>query len=504
MAARSLWLGGALLLVAVAYVARVDAVAGLYVDDAWYVLLAKAIASGDGFRLINAPSPDILPFYPPGFPALLAVVFLLAPDFPGNVWLLKAVSIAAMLGVTLVAAAWGRDRGLPSSTALLLALATALSPAFVFLAGATVMSEPVFTLLQLGSLVALERAAHDDATSLRPIVLAALLGSAATLVRTMAVGVLAMSCLYLVATRRLRGALVYGAIVAAVVGGWTWYARAHAPDAAAQAAMNDAIVHGYDEQFWMRIAGYAESGAATIGELPARVWSNVQTLLLNDVGSLVLYPWYRTLEPLDAAPPTPWTGALSVVLAIPVLVGLVAAFRERVRPAELALLVTVAIALAWPFPPFRFLLPLLPVVLLAAARGVAVIVRSPRAAPLAVLLALALVNAASIARAAHPRPAWTSAWDENVALLSWVDANLERDAIVASHNPALVHLLTGRRAVGYWDARTNMQHWRRAGVRYWVDSWLSSTKYPDPARAGLPIVYRQDGALALHVVRLPP
>ncbi len=500
MVARSIWLGGALLLVAAIYVARVDRVAGLYVDDAWYVLLAKAIASGDGFRLINAPAPGILPFYPPGFPALLSLVFLVAPEFPRNVWLLKTVSIAAMLGVTVLAAAWGRDRGLAPSAALLLALATVLSPAFVYFAGATVMSEPVFTLLQLASLVALERA-----TSLRLIALAAVLGGAAALVRTMAIGVLVVSCGWLLATRRPRAALVYGAIVAVMVGTWTWWARVHAPDATAQAVMNDAIVHGYADQFWMRIAGYAESGAVTAAELPARIWQNVRTLVLNDAGALVLYPWYRTLEPLDALPPTAWTAVLSAVVAVPATIGLVAALRERVRPAELALLATIAVALVWPFPPFRFVLPLLPVVLLATARGAAVLTRAPRAASCALLLAIAVANATSNVRVAiDPPPAWTRAWDENVALLSWVDAHLAADAILASHNPALVHLLTGRRTVGYWDARTNLQYWRRAGVGHWVDCWLAARKYPDPARAGLPIVHRQDGDLALHVVRLAP
>jgi hypothetical protein len=510
VAARSIWLGGALLLVAAVYVARVDRVAGLYVDDAWYVLLAKAIASGDGFRLSNAPAPGILPFYPPGFPALLSLVFLVAPEFPQNVWLLKAVSIGAMLGVTVLAAAWGRDRGLAPRTALLLALATVLSPAFVFLAGATVMSEPVFTLLQLGSLVALERAARDEATSLRLTALAAVLGGSAALVRTMAVGVLVASCGWLLATRRPRAALVYGAIVAAVVGAWTWWARAHAPDAAAQAVMNDAIVYGYADQFWMRIAGYAESGVTTAAELPARVWRNLRTLVLNDAGALVLYPWFRVLEPLAALPTTRWTAALSAVVAVPATIGLLAALRERVRPAELALAATVAIALVWPFPPFRFVLPLLPVILLATARGVGVLTRAPHAASFAVLLVVAVANATSSVRAAvashadDPPPAWTRAWDENVAMLSWVDAHLEPDAIVASHNPALVHLLTGRRTVGYWDARTNLRYWRRAGVRYWVDCWLAAQKYPDPARSGLPIVHRHDGDLALHVVRLAP
>jgi hypothetical protein len=273
--------------------------------------------------------------------------------------------------------------------------------------------------------------------------------------------------------------------------------------------MNDAIVHGYGEQFWMRIAGYAESGVIAWSDLPARVWTNLRTLVLHDVGALVLYPWYRVLEPLDAVPPTRWTAALSAAVAVPALIGLVAALRERVRPAELAVLVTVAITLAWPFPPFRFVLPLLPVILLATARGLGVLVRSPRAAPLVFLAAVVVADEASTARAVaalrgDTPPAWSRAWNENVALLSWVDAQLEPDAILATHNPALVHLLTRRRTVGYWDARTNLQLWRRAGVRYWVDCWLAPDKYPDPSRSGLPIVRRQDGELALHVVRLAP
>ena len=74
-------------------------VAGMVIDDAWYVMLAKALAEGRGYQLINAPLDGILPGYPPGFPALLSLVFHLSPDFPGNVWLLKSVSMAAMFGV---------------------------------------------------------------------------------------------------------------------------------------------------------------------------------------------------------------------------------------------------------------------------------------------------------------------------------------------------------------------------------------------------------------------
>src|SRR5688572_17183263 len=57
------------------YVLRLDRVVGLIVDDAWYVLLAKAMATGQGYTLINSPTPGISPFYPPGFSALLAIFY---------------------------------------------------------------------------------------------------------------------------------------------------------------------------------------------------------------------------------------------------------------------------------------------------------------------------------------------------------------------------------------------------------------------------------------------
>src|SRR5215813_1053102 len=80
------------------YILRLDQVVGMVVDDAWYVLLAKALATGQGYRIINAPGAQIMPLYPPGFPFLLSFVFRIAPQFPENYWLLKAVSIAAMMG----------------------------------------------------------------------------------------------------------------------------------------------------------------------------------------------------------------------------------------------------------------------------------------------------------------------------------------------------------------------------------------------------------------------
>ena len=107
---RAFAITGVALAVLAIYLLRLDRVAGMTVDDAWYVLLAGAIARGEGYSLVNAPIPGILPTYPPAFPAVLSLIFRLGTSFPSNVLLLKAVSIAAMLGTGIVSYRYFSDR----------------------------------------------------------------------------------------------------------------------------------------------------------------------------------------------------------------------------------------------------------------------------------------------------------------------------------------------------------------------------------------------------------
>ena len=66
------------------YLLRLDAAAGLFVDDACYIVLAKSLAQGDGFRLISSATTPILPAFPPGFPMLLAPVVWREPELSGQ------------------------------------------------------------------------------------------------------------------------------------------------------------------------------------------------------------------------------------------------------------------------------------------------------------------------------------------------------------------------------------------------------------------------------------
>src|SRR5688572_27655643 len=257
------------LIVLPVYVLRLDRVVGMVIDDAWYVLLAKALAEGRGYWLVNAPLDGILPGYPPGFPALLSLVFRLRPDFPDNLWLLKTVSIVAMLGVTLLSYYYlHRLRQQPRHIAAIVSVGIATTPALVFLATSTTMSESVFTLAQLAVVVVGHRAvAALPIGGTRLAVFAGVLGGATVLIRSVGVGVVAAVALCLIKERKWKQLSAFVVTVAICVGPWLMYARAHAPTAQHREIHRGSLVYGYGDQFWMRFAGSASSGRVTIAEL---------------------------------------------------------------------------------------------------------------------------------------------------------------------------------------------------------------------------------------------
>src|SRR5688572_12685659 len=68
----------------------VAAACGSFHDDAIYVSTAKALAEGRGYDLINLPGAPPQTKYPILYPLLLALVWKVWPQFPGNLWALQA------------------------------------------------------------------------------------------------------------------------------------------------------------------------------------------------------------------------------------------------------------------------------------------------------------------------------------------------------------------------------------------------------------------------------
>ena len=116
---------------------------------------------------------------------------------------------------------------------------------------------------------------------------------------------------------------------------------------------------------------------------------------------------------------------LATVVSLLILIGFISALRQRLTTAELALPFSLAITVAWPFYPFRFVLPLLPWFIFYLLLGLRAIyltiqhqrevwpVREPQALLTGMLVALSLIclighvpYLITLHGAKESRPAW--------------------------------------------------------------------------------------------------
>jgi hypothetical protein len=500
------------------YVLRLDDVAGLYKDDAYYVVLAQSLARGDGYALVKSATAPILPSFPPGFALMLAPIFAAAPSYPDNLIWLKAVSIAAMIGTGLLTFRYLHGyRSIGAGRAATIAALTTLTPGLVFLATSTVMSECVFTFALIGSAIAIERAAltREPSRARRAIVLAALVTTAAWLIRSSGIALVGGGALFLGWKRGWRAAA--GFLVACAIGyaPWAAYSATHGPTAA------DRTAYGGDS-----VRAFRHPLTIGIGPLSWRTADNVLNVLGRDVGALIFPAGYRGadesgLEAFQLAGSTgPDAGSMGIgppfvaasgAVTLFVIAGAFAMARRRVGVAEFfAVLTILLVAVFTKEAVYRYMLPLAPLVIgyfLVGVESVATRLRAGTGPP-AFRVAAACLLFFVIAehgryiwlKTQGPAPAWLRDGGEVRLVTDYINTHLPADAKVASTNPGLVYLLTGRRAVSYVEPVTNWPHWQRAGIRYAV----ALHAVPEPNRAlGFRTLY-ESPRLGLWVLETVP
>ncbi|MGH7545941.1 MAG: hypothetical protein ACREKI_07155, partial [Gemmatimonadota bacterium] len=124
--------------------AATDAPVGVFYDDGLYVLLARALAEGEGYRYLNLPGAPAAVHYPPAYPFVLSWLWRWGPAFPAVVPWMKALNAVCMAGaagsITLYLA---RRLDLPPVWAAAVPAAT-LAAVPVLAVSTVLFSEPLF------------------------------------------------------------------------------------------------------------------------------------------------------------------------------------------------------------------------------------------------------------------------------------------------------------------------------------------------------------------------
>jgi hypothetical protein len=525
---RALWLATLAAGVVALYLLRLDPAAGLYIDDGWYIVLAKALVQGDGYALISSAASPILPAFPPGFPLLLAPIVAMTAEFPANVASLKAVSMVAMLGIAIATYVFlVRYRDAPPWLAGAVALITVLTPAFVFLVTSTVMAECAFTLGQMALLLVVEHTARQRGPGSRSwLVAGAVIGAATVLIRAAGIAPLAAAGLYLLVKRGGRAAAGFALVTALCYAPWALYAAAHQPTPAERMAHGGAVAYGYAELLSMEEGGVAEGGRVGVAQLVSRVGANLVNVFGRDVGAMILPAAYRGpgesgLEVFSLSGETGLRagsmGGGSAILWVSsglsalTLIGFLAACRRGVTVAEVLVPLTIAMVAMVPNRTFRYVLPLAPLVVFYFLSGLASAINrlrltartdaAPQMGALCMLGLLGMEHAQYVwqVRNGSETP-WLRDYREVQAVSSWMNEHLAQPGAVTTTNPPLVYLLTGRKTVAYVDVSASWPRWQGMGVRY--AAAFHVTEQP-PERLGYRVLFKSP-QLGLWLLELPP
>jgi hypothetical protein len=431
------WLTAALALLAAIHAIEPLPI-GVFYDDAQYLVLAKALATGQGYRFINLPGAPLATHFPPGYPAFLALLWRIAPAFPENVALFKFANAVLLAAVALLTGELGHRRlGLPRALAAVAALAgTATIPSLVL--SSAVMSEPLFLALLIPLLMWAERLTTetDSRTELRRAIELGAAIAVVTLVRTHGIALAGAVLLTYLGRRRYKEAAVCTAATLAVMSPWTLLVATH------NDALPPLIRGAYGSYTAWFAAGWREWGFHL---LVVTVPDNVATIGVTIVRSIV--PKGSTAVDLLAGG----------VFALLTIIGAASMWR-RMRVTTFFVAGYLAIVLVWPFSPLRFVWGIWPLVMLFPAAGLVAAWRSslaterrPARAAVGVLATIMALGIVAFNVQGYVN-AW---WSSNARFharrvlpqLAWVAKETLPNDVIGSDAEAAVYLYTGRQAV---------------------------------------------------------
>jgi hypothetical protein len=408
---------------------------GVFQDDAIYVVLAKALASGQGFRMINMPGAPHATHFPPGYPLFLAALWRLYPSFPDNIVLFKFANTIFLAATAYGTYVFARVRlGLGLAGASVAATVGTLSVVILLITG-VVLSEPLYMALLVPTLLAAERTA-DEAHTRQAIVTGALIG-VLSLVRTVGVFALPAALVVLALRRRWRDAVALALAALVFIIPWQLWVSAY------QGEVPGAFVGKYGAYGSWLVAGYKAGG------LPF-----ARAVLAKNADALFGFLGYVTLP---VAPVVPRLVSLGTVLAVLAL-GALAVWR-RVPVTLVFIAVYGAVILAWPFEPMRFALVWWPVLAGLFGAGVRAIwvwrpsSSAPRAVRVAGLACVALVTVGyAVYNARGVREKWwvniqSAAGTRARPIAEWVTRSTRPDDVLIADDDLIVYLYTGRRTL---------------------------------------------------------
>jgi len=420
---------------------------GFYRDDSMYVVMGKALATGQGYRIISLPNEPLQTKSPPLYPFLLSLIWKLTPEFPQNLTVMMLLSSAItilFLGFTFVYLV--RHGYAYKWQALIVVVLAAINWRTIVLATG-MYSEMLYAALSVVALYLAEKYEKGRDNWVVGCAVGVLTGLA-FLSRSAGVALLLALALYFLLRRQRKGLLPVAAAGIVVLGWLAWgYLNS--------AAIQDTNAGSYETYFQTLRALIARDGQASWSALFGVIAKNALGLVLISIPVVCLGLAYESVI---------YFGFAFLFIAA----GFVRQSRAKLRLMHIYVVTYLLVHLLWPYTSYdRFLMPLLPFLLLFMLIEVEAIFALiwkvfasqkeliGRASAAFIGLALVVLAGAtlynyglgiyrSLSLAAFgrgPQPA-----SEDAEAMEWIKSHTDPSDVVICYRDPLYYLYTGRKA----------------------------------------------------------
>jgi hypothetical protein len=420
-------------------------VLGLFHDDGIYAVVAKSLQEGAGYRIISLPTAPDQTKYPFLYSYILSWLWRLDPKFPDNIGLLKAANAAFLAAIFVLSYLFYRRRvQKEESEGLLFAALVCINPA-VFSFTDFAVSDVLFLLIVLSALVIFD--ASEQCTS-RPIsvTLLAVVVALGCLTRSAAVPLAVGGAVHFAWSKRYRDLIHYVCVVFISITPWWLWVGNHS-NQMASSLLNYYVSYSSEPPAFV-IMWFDPFGAIDI------VWGNLRYIL----------------EALDMIFQSRIIPGLLLPLGLALLLGVWRSFSEQSVFFRSYVLLYLALVVAWPFHPARYLIPLVPGIYFFLFRGVqAAEVHLNNLMPsetrkkilchlVGVIFALVVVSQVGwlfnyfLNKDVATTRAWfgkrlPASWQGFSETFEWIRNNTEESAILATPYDPMYYLYTGRRSI---------------------------------------------------------
>ena len=420
-------------------------VLGLFHDDGIYAVVAKSLSDGVGYRLISLPTAPDQTKYPFLYSYILSWLWSLDPKFPENIGLLKAANAAFLAGVFILSYLFYRRRVAgEESEGLLFAALVCINPAVFSFTDFTV-SDILLLLLSLSALVLFD--ATGQCTS-RPssITLLAVIVGLGCLTRSAAIPLAVAGAVHFVWSKRYRDLTHYVCLVLLLTVPWWIWVRSHSNQTASSLLQ-------YYVSYSSEPPAFVVMWSDPFGALEI-VWGNLHYIV----------------EALDMIFQSRIVPGLLLPVGLMLLWGVWRSFNEQSIFFRSYVFLYLALVVAWPFPPARYLVPLVPAIYFFLFRGVQAAEgdianlmtsetrkRSSRhlvrvTFALVVVLNVGWISNYLLNKDVATTRVWfgkrlSASWQGFSETFEWIRTNTEASTFVATLYDPMYYLYTGRRSI---------------------------------------------------------